>query len=76
MQSVDSAHQRKEQWVFVGEVWLTIIVTVALLPVLIDLWAYTFTEIGAKMEHWAYRSDKTDYVNSPDLGESPLSRHI
>ena len=51
MQSVDSKHERREQWVFVGEVWLTILATIVLLPVLVDLWAYTFTEMGAKMEH-------------------------
>jgi hypothetical protein len=32
-------------------VWLTILVIVLLAPVLLDLWAYTFTEIGARMEH-------------------------
>ena len=44
-------HQRREQWVFVGEVWLTIFAVIAISPVLLDLWAYTFTEIGARMEH-------------------------
>jgi len=48
---VDKANQRREQWIFVGEVWLTIAVGVTLSPVLLDLWAYTFTEIGARMEH-------------------------
>ena len=36
---------------FVGEVWLTIFAVIAISPVLLDLWAYTFTEIGARMEH-------------------------
>lgn len=48
---MEDQHQRREQWVFVGEVWLTILTIVALSPVLLDLWAYTFTELGARMEH-------------------------
>ncbi|MEE2827889.1 MAG: hypothetical protein VX498_01760 [Myxococcota bacterium] len=51
MRWVDIEHQKREQWLFVGEVWLTILVTLILMPVLIDLWAYTFTELGARMEH-------------------------
>jgi len=48
---MEKKHERREQWVFVGEVWLTILAIVVLSPVLLDLWAYTFTEMGARMEH-------------------------
>ena len=48
---MDKEHQRREQWIFVGEVWLTILAALILSPVLLDLWAYTFTEMGARMEY-------------------------
>lgn len=43
--------ERRERWALLGEIWLTIIVSVALFPVLLDLWAGRFTELAARMEH-------------------------
>jgi len=48
---VDERHTRREHWLFLGEILLTILGAVALLPILMDLWAASFTEIGARMEH-------------------------
>ena len=43
--------ERRERWAFLGEIWLTIVVSIALFPVLLDLWAGRFTELAARMEH-------------------------
>lgn len=48
---MDDQHTRREQWLFLGEIWLTIFGGIALLPIVLDLWFATFTEVGARMEH-------------------------
>ncbi len=48
---MEAPDTRREGWLLLGEVWLTIFAAVALLPVLLDLWMATFTELGARMEH-------------------------
>jgi len=71
-------HQRREQWVFVGEVWLSIFGIVALSPILLDLWAYTFTEMGARMEHGIATAILWPFETGRSLGilhttEQPIS---
>ena len=71
-------HQRREQWVFVGEVWLSILGIVALSPILLDLWAYTFTELGARMEHGIATAILWPFETGRSLGilhtaEQPIS---
>jgi hypothetical protein len=48
---VEEQDTRREQWLLLTEIWLTIFATAALLPILLDLWAATFSEVAARMEH-------------------------